>query len=46
MKNHFIYGLGALLLCYGCINSQFKKSVRNAVAEVVGFVLMTIAYII
>lgn len=26
MRNHFIYGLGALLLCYGCINSQFKKS--------------------
>ena len=42
MKNHFIYGLGALLLCYGCINSQFKKSGRNAVAEVVGFVLMTL----
>lgn len=46
MRNHFIYGLGALLLCTGCINSQFKKSGWNALAEFVGFVAMSIAYII
>ena len=46
MLNHLVYGLGSLFLCIGCINSQFKKSGRNAVAEVVGFVLITIAYII
>ena len=46
MRNNLIYGLGAGLLIYGCVQQQFKKSALNVVGQVVGFVAMTIAYII
>jgi hypothetical protein len=46
MINHLIYGIGALILSFGCINSQFKKSILNPLLEFIGFILMVVAYLI
>lgn len=46
MINHLIYGIGAFILSFGCINSQFKKSILNSLLEFTGFILMLGAYLI
>lgn len=46
MRNHMIYVFGALLLSIGCIRQKFVKSGWNVTAEIVGFILMTIAYVL
>ncbi|WP_405292022.1 hypothetical protein [Methanobrevibacter sp.] len=46
MSNHILFGLGAVVLAYGCIKQEFEKSGWNVVAQIVGFIGMIIAYII
>ena len=43
--NNFIYVLGAISLATGCIYSKFKKTVITGLLELVGFVLMIVAFI-
>lgn len=44
--NNFIYGLGGILLGYGCLKSEFKKSGLLEVCKILGLILMIIAYLI
>jgi hypothetical protein len=44
--NNFIYVIGAICLCAGCIMNEFKKSGLNVFLEFTGLVAMTLAYLI
>lgn len=51
MINHLIYGLGALILSIGCFGNagcfgDTKKKGSYVFCQILGFVAMTIAYII
>lgn len=46
MKNNFLFGLGALMLSIGCFGNAFERKLSYVFCQILGFVAMTIAYII